>query len=240
MHQIRKMEDDLFRRWKAHINADDQTFFVQDGALDPEAYQNSSLKICSVLKETPIDNTADPKGYHFGEGVERKIIAKGTNYYLTDSKTALNVLAKRILIIRKITNVSNEINLLTSLLESAYVNIKKHNGAKKSKESDLKRVAKSGKDFLVEHFDSILKPDILLCGKTFHYIRQIYGGENFIFLMQDEQNKVKLFHQIENGIPKRLVIEMYHPMHQSSEKELLRKLESLIQLYMSSDNCIFK
>jgi len=239
MELIRKKEDELFKRWREHIKCNDQTFFVQDGALNPELYQGSSLKICSVLKETPIDGESHT-GYHFGDGFQKKLREEGIEYYKTNNKRVLNVLAKRISLIRRVIQGENNFDLISALQESAYINIKKYRGTKISSVKNLEQVAINDKDFLIEHFDSILKPDILLCGKTRHYLGYLYGGSNFDLLLEDPQKKVKLFHQIENGKSKRLVIEMYHPGHRGSENELLEMLESLLKSYMKSENCIFK
>lgn len=238
MELIRKKEDELFKRWREHIKCNDQTFFVQDGALNPELYQGSSLKICSVLKEVPFDHTAS-RGYNFPDGFKKKIQNHGVDFY-RKGKGTLKVLANRISLIRRVIEGENNFDPISALQESAYINIKKYRGTKISSVSDLEKVAKNDKDFLIEHFDSILKPDILLCGKTRHYLGYLYGGSNFDLLLEDPQKKVKLFHQIENGKPKRLVIEMYHPSHRGSESELLEMLESLLKSYMKSENCIFK
>jgi hypothetical protein len=106
MELIRKKEDELFKRWREHIKCNDQTFFVQDGALNPELYQGSSLKICSVLKETPIDGDSKT-GYHFGDGFQNKLREKGIEYYKTNNKRVLNVLAKRISLIRRVIEGEN-------------------------------------------------------------------------------------------------------------------------------------
>jgi hypothetical protein len=45
---IRVKENELFQRWRTHSWVNENTFFVQDGTLDPEPYLKSKIKVCSV------------------------------------------------------------------------------------------------------------------------------------------------------------------------------------------------
>lgn len=237
MNDLRIKENELFERWKAHASADKNTFFVQDGALDNGAYVNSKLKICSILKEVPFDSTAET-GYHFGDGFLDKLKILGPKNY-EKGKGTLTVLAKRIKLIREVLFEENQNDLTGGLKESAYINIKKYKGEKKSSVKDLEKVAIQDKDFLLEQIETILQPDILLCGKTRHYLGFLYGGD-IKFLMENESKRIKLFHLIVEGNPKRLIIEMYHPSHRGSEIELLSELQRLLIKYQNSDINIFK
>ena len=97
---ILEKENELFQRWRSHSNADDTTFFVQDGVLEADEYINSNIKICSILKEVPFDDTAN-RGYNFGEGFLKKLKEQGQEVFLK-KKGTLSVLAKRISLIREI------------------------------------------------------------------------------------------------------------------------------------------
>jgi hypothetical protein len=236
MNDLRKKENELFERWKLHSEADENTFFVQDGTLDPEAYLNSKLKVCSVLKETPFDRTAH-KGYVFGDSVLKELNEKGSGAY-QNKKGTLSVLSKRIALIKNTLFQNEKHDSTNSLRESAYINLKKHSGTKTSSQKDLENVTKKDKGLLKEQIDGILNPDILLCGKTRHYLGFIYGGD-IQFISEDSTKKAKLFHLIKDGKPKRLIIEMYHPSHRRSEEEQLKKLESVLIEYRNSEYFIF-
>lgn len=233
---ITEKENELFQRWRSHSNADETTFFVQDGALDADAYINSNIKICSILKEVPFDKTAS-KGYNFGKGFQKKIKEKGQEAFLKNKGT-LSVLAKRISLIREIFEEKNKKDAISSLSESAYVNIKKYRGTKTSSIKDLEMVATKDKDFLMEQIEGILSPDILLCGKTRHYLGFIYGGD-IQLIMEDQNRKTRLFHLYREGNVKRLIIEMYHPSHRTSENELLDRLKDILLRYKKSEICLF-
>lgn len=218
---IRDKENELFKRWKIHAGADTNTFFVQDGTLDPEAYVNSKPKICSILKETPHDDTANT-GYVFGEGFIDSLNEKGTIAFLS-KKGTLSVLSRRIAMILDILYPNQQHAPVDSLRQTAYLNLKKYRGTKTSSQKDLENVAIRDKEFLKEQIEEILNPDILLCGKTRHYLGFIYGRD-IHFIAEDPTKKVKLFHLLQDGKPTRLIIEMYHPSHRSSEEEQLKNL----------------
>lgn len=233
---IRQKENELFGKWRIHANATENTFFVQDGTLDPEAYSNSKLKICSVLKETPFDRSAE-RGYVFGDGFMKGINENGKSAFLV-KKGTLSILARRIALIFD-TFYPNEKNDPVDLLSaSAYMNLKKYSGTKTSSQKDLENVTKKDSVFLKEQIDEILNPDILLCGKTRHYLGFIYGSD-IKFILQDPTKKVKLFHLYQDGKPRRLIIEMYHPSHRSSEAEQLKKLEEVLTVYKNSEYFLF-
>jgi len=233
---IREKENELFQRWRTHSRTNENTFFVEDGTLDPEAYLNSKVKICSVLKETPFDFESG-KGYVFGDGFLLKLEKYGSGYY-QKNKGTLSVLSKRITLIKNTLFQNEKHDSINSLRESAYINLKKHSGTKTSSQKDLENVTTKDKEFLKEQIEQILQPDIILCGKTRHYLGFIYGGD-IKFIFEDQSKKVKLFHLIQDEKPKRLIIEMYHPSHRSSEEEQLKKLESVLIEYRNSENYIF-
>lgn len=233
---IREKENKLFQRWRTHSGVNENTFFVQDGTLDPEAYLKSKIKVCSVLKETPFDKTAN-KGYVFGDGFLKRLIEKGPGVY-QEKKGTLSVLSKRIALIKNTLFQNEKHDPIISLRGSAYINLKKHSGTKTSSQKDLENVTIKDKVLLREQIEQILQPDIILCGKTRHYLGFIYGGD-IKFILEDQSKKVKLFHLIQDGEPKRLIVEMYHPSHRSSEEEQLKKLESVLIEYRNSENYIF-
>ncbi|MFN4000326.1 hypothetical protein [Algoriphagus sp.] len=218
---IREKENELFKRWREHSGADENTFFVQDGTLDHVAYSKAKIKICSVLKEVPFDQTAY-KGHVFGEGFLKGLAENGPGAY-QKKKGTLSILATRIALILNSLDKNQEHDPVDSLRESSYLNIKKYRGTKTSSQKDLEIVTNNDKEFLKEQIEQVLQPDVLLCGKTRHYLGLIYGG-NIKFILEDESRKIKLFHLLVNGEPKRLIIEMYHPSHRSSEEEQLKKL----------------
>jgi hypothetical protein len=158
------------------------------------------------LKETPFDKTAN-KGYVFGDGFLKRLIEKGPGVYQEN------------------TLFQNEKHdSIFSLRESAYINLKKLSETKTSSQKDLENVTIKDKELLREQIEQILQPDIILCGKTRHCLGFIYGGD-IKFILEDQSKKVKLFHLIQDGEPKRLIVEMYHPSHRSSEEEQLKNLK---------------
>jgi hypothetical protein len=233
---IREKENELFKRWREHSGTDENTFFVQDGTLDHVAYSNAKIKICSVLKEVPFDQTAF-KGYVFGDGFLKGLTENGPGAY-QKKKGTLSILAIRIAIILNALDKNQEHDSVGSLRESSYTNIKKYRGTKTSSQKDLEMVTIRDKDFLKEQIEQVLQPDVLLCGKTRHYLGFIYGGD-IQFISEDSTKKVKLFHLIKDGKPKRLIIEMYHPSHRSSEEEQLNKLKEVLTKYRNSEDYLF-
>jgi hypothetical protein len=233
---ILEKENELFQRWRSHSNADETTFFVQDGVLEADEYINSNIKICSILKEVPFDDTANT-GYNFGEGFLKKLKEQGQEVFLK-KKGTLSVLAKRINLIREIFEQNYNKDAIASLKESAYVNIKKYKGTKTSSIKDLESVATKDKDFLIEQIEEVLSPDILLCGKTRHYLGLIYGGD-IQLIMEDQNRKTRLFHLYREGRARRLIIEMYHPSHRTSENELLDRLKDILLSYKESEIYLF-
>lgn len=233
---ITEKENELFQRWRSHSNADETTFFVQDGVLDAESYINSSIKICSILKEVPFDDTVNT-GYNFGKGFLKRLKEQGPEVY-KKSKGTLSVLSKRISLIREIFEEDYNKDAISSLKESAYVNIKKYRGTKTSSIKDLERVATIDKDFLLEQIEGVLNPDILLCGKTRHYLGFIYSGD-IQLIMEDQNRKTRLFHLYREGSARRLIVEMYHPSHRTSENELLDRLKDILLRYKKSEIYLF-
>lgn len=233
---IRDKENELFKRWRFHAGADANTFFVQDGTLDPEAYVNSKPKICSILKETPYDSTAH-QGYVFGSAFIDSVEKNGSSEFLK-KKGTLSILAKRIAVILDTLHPNKSHEPVDSLRQTAYLNLKKYRGTKTSSQKDLESVAIRDKEFLKEQIEEILNPDILLCGKTRHYLGFIYGRD-IHFIAEDSTKKVKLFHLLQDGKPSKLIIEMYHPSHRRSEEEQLKKLREVLVSYKNSGDFLF-
>jgi len=232
MNAIRHRERGLFSKWRKHVAADANMFFVEDGVLDPEAYTHATLKICSFLKEVPFDDTA-VSGYIFGDGFLRKVDELGPDQYLKKRGT-LSILAKRIEVIRYVFEGLPIPEPIQMLKESAYVNIKKYNGKNTSQQKDLENITQNDRDLLKEQIDDILNPDIILCGKTKHYLGFIYGGSNIKLVMEDAKKKIKIYHLPVDEKQTRLIIEMYHPSHRGSENELLSELKILLEKYQDS------
>jgi len=236
MYAIRHKERGLFSKWRKHVSADENMFFVEDGVLDPEAYIHAALKICSFLKEVPFDDTA-PSGYNFGEEFLREVEETGEDEYL-QNKGTLSILAKRIEVIRYIFEGLPIPEPIQMLKESAYVNIKKYNGKKTSTQKDLENIAQNDRALLKEQIDDILNPDIILCGNTQHYLGFIYGGSNIKLVMEDAKKQIQFYHLPVDEKQSRLIIEMDHPGHRGSENELLRELKTLLENYQDSGLCI--
>jgi len=232
MYAIRKRERDLFIKWRKHVAADANMFFVEDGILDPESYIHSDLKICLFLKEVPFDETA-PSGYVFGEEFLREVEETGEDEYL-QKKGTLSIMAKRIEIIRYVFEGLPIPEPIQMLKESAYVNIKKYGGKKIAQQKDLENIAKNDQDLFKEQIEDILNPDIILCGKTKHFLGLIYGESNIKSIMEDANKRIQLYHLPVDEKQSRLIIEMDHPSHRGSEGELLRELKVLLEKYQDS------
>ncbi len=197
---IRDKENELFKRWRFHAGADANTFFVQDGTLDPEAYVNSKPKICSILKETPYDSTASINIEKVTAEICIPSISKSFTSAFIDSvekngsseflkkKGTLSILAKRIAVILDTLHPNKSHEPVDSLRQTAYLNLKKYRGTKTSSQKDLENVAIRDKEFLKEQIEEILNPDILLCGKTRHYLGFIYGWD-IHFIVEDPTKK---------------------------------------------------
>ena len=219
-------------KWRKHVSADANMFFVEDGVLDPEAYIHADLKICSFLKEVPFDETA-VSDYVFGEAFLRKVDETGPDEFL-NKKGVLSILAKRIEVIRYVFEGLPIPEPIQMLKESAYVNIKKYNGKKTSNRKDLENIVQNDKGLLKEQIEDILTPDIILCGNTKHYLTMIYGESHIKLVMEDVKKRIQIYHLPVDEKQSRLIIEMEHPSHRGSENELLRELKVLLENYQDS------
>ncbi|WP_373521718.1 hypothetical protein [Aquiflexum sp.] len=233
MNTLREKEDQFFIDWKNEVEVNGKTFFVQDGTIDSSKYENSTLKIMSLMKETPFDSTAS-HGYVFGDGVSNQVKNKG-RFHFRKGRDAIRILTGRLSCIREILEKNNpefsygdikgeNINKRTNIdyfLESAYVNIKKYNGLSRSNLKDLENVILRDREKLKFQINEILNPDIILCCMKIHYYKVINYRENEInLLVGDEQKMVNIFEE-DLGNRKRLIIETYHPSYYKYPEELI-------------------
>jgi hypothetical protein len=224
MESIRKKEDELFKRWKEHLINEEITFFVQDGTLDPESFTKSNVKICSILKEVPDDKS----GFYIFD-ISKRIEMGNGKFFLKKMDTLRNISRWTTLIKEILFNDNFSIKEssffphpllqkqhVEDLFSSAYINIKKYNGKIFSIKSDLDRIAKKDKEFLLEQIDNILEPHIVITAGTFGQYRLLFK-ETFTLIVNIHPIKIWC-HETKNGT--RLVFDLYHPLFKNMSHKL--------------------
>ena len=172
----------IFHEWKQK-NRHQGKVFITDGAIDEENWKKSNFKILFLLKE------AYGKEKHLPDLV-RKVKAKGRTF------KPISQWAYGLQSIVRFGEIKDFLekgsNLNDALMSSAIINIKKSQGKKSSKSTNLAIYAEEDWD-LIELQIKILKPDIIICGKTWSLIKnkltcrkkisdRVYTSNGFTFV----------------------------------------------------------
>lgn len=173
--RINEQENLLFVKWKNKLKLANNEFFIEDGLVDEENWNNASLKVLYLLKEV---NGAEE------DWDERDYLKNYTADYVTKSQTINTIIKWQFGLIN--TDVENwmEIEARTSVKEIqqkllsqiCLVNIKKIAG-KTSVDMDKFNKYLDNQDnikFLHQQL-SLYKPDIVISCGVSGWLRKIYS-----------------------------------------------------------------
>lgn len=164
---------DIFERWEnKYINKS----FVYDGIVDEKEWSKPELKICFLLKEA---YTKDKSNY-FKWSLSKWLNEEKNSVINTWNTVALWTYGILHTTETEIPEYPNEKKFSKEdkhsfLKKIAAINVKKIDGKEKSEWYDLKEYAINDADLLREQID-IINPDVIVCGKTFDFLRIIYGA----------------------------------------------------------------
>lgn len=198
---------------------------IEDGVLDEVRYSNSDIKIMVLLKEP------------YGKIHENSIIQKFNQDNALIWDATYKTVAKWLYGVRgyirtgempkypykgaKIDMYSeSDGDIFNSFMSCALVNVKKTNeGNSTTKHSDVVKYVNENRALLMEQIESI-NPEIVLCGNTFGYYKQMFGKlqqiekvENTTYLYRDRT---------------RYLIDYWHPARRVSDESMYDALEEVL------------
>lgn len=213
---------DIFEDWE---NKYIDKSFVYDGIVDETEWNNQETKICFLLKEA---YTEDKINY-FKWSLSKWLNKDKNSVINTWNIVALwtyGILKTTEVFIPEYPNINDfDKEKKHSILKKiSAVNVKKVDGVKKSDWYDLKNYAEKDKELLRKQIDRI-NPDIIICGKTFDFLRIIYGASyDKKKKCVDDNGEIKnsnkgyvVFTNTETQ-KKTIVIDYYHPANQFPSK----------------------
>ncbi len=154
MMSIRESEEELFQRWGSGVK-----WFVKDGVIDEEAYQNSEKKILLILKEV---NDQNGGGWDL-----RSYVKNGGRSQTWDTVTRWLMHIREIdtdIPWSTLEKISND-QRIEQLKSIAVMNLKKSPGTHTAIHKDVSKVAHEDRDYLNEQF-KLYKPDLVICCGT--------------------------------------------------------------------------
>ena len=213
---------DIFEKWENKYKG---RSFVFDGIIDENEWSKQNPKICFLLKEA---YTEDKENYF------KWSLSKWLN---KDKNSVINTWNTVALWTYGILNTTeSEIpgypdqNYFDKgkkhdiLKKISAVNVKKVDGVKKSNWYDLKNYAEADRSLLREQIDKI-NPDVIVCGKTFDFLRIIYGASyNEKKNCVDDNGEIKysdkgyVIFTNKNTNKRIIVVAYYHPANQFPSK----------------------
>jgi hypothetical protein len=183
---------------------------IYDGILDFEEYFSGKAKIAWILKEPydDFDENGNPigGGWHFREALlPKKAISefsKGSrNTYepmIYSTFSTLNGFPNS----KEMDYISDRPEMLNSLKNIAYINVKKTAGQTQTPDSVLYQAYQNHKELLLKQIE-LCNPDILIFGNTYKYFENDLSIKQTDFIKNDSLEYV-----IKDN---RLYIRAYHP-----------------------------
>lgn len=173
-----QINNQLFSEWKARHKAQGYTSFVQDGIIDPEVWFDEPHRILFILKESYnvdgipnvdsnlLDELIMPDG---SKGRIWSAIAEWVYGIEQTTSTEIPVFDGWLGIAER-TNEAYRKRKCDLLRRCAVLNIKKSNGVNGSDDSDLRVYVEEDADLIRRQIE-IINPTIIVCGSTFHLIK---------------------------------------------------------------------
>lgn len=175
---IQEQENLLFSKWKKIMNLDKDKFFVEDGIVDEESWNNAPLKILYLLKEA---NGAEE------EWDERVYLKNYTADNITKSQTIDAIIKWQFGLVDTIVSDWIEVQYKTSIKETqqkllsqiCLVNIKKIAGKASVDIDEFNKYFSNQNniEFLRQQL-SFYKPDIVISCGVSGWLCKIYNWKN--------------------------------------------------------------
>ncbi len=231
--EYKKISKEFLDEWKRE---DKGKHFIRDGIVNVDRWFEQKTKICFLLKEAYTEED-DFRLNEWLNNDEKSVI----NTWLSVSLWVDGILKTNENLIPEY-HKSNKLNKKAKhnlLQKIAVINIKKSNGMPKSDWYDLVEYAIRDKDKLKKQLEFI-KPDVIVCGNTYDFLRVIYGTEydkkkkklvkgtgaipedttdKGYFITEDKTIVLKYYHP-QNHFPSRLNFYTICCLYQQALKEL--------------------
>ena len=164
---------DIFEEWE---NKYIDKSFVYDGIVDETEWDNQETKICFLLKEAYTEDKINYFKWSLSKWLNKDKNSV-INTWNTVALWTYGILQTTETVIPEYPFIKDfgkeeKHNILKKI---SAVNVKKVDGVKKSDWYDLKNYAEKDKELLRKQIDKI-NPDVIICGKTFDFLRIIYGA----------------------------------------------------------------
>mgnify|MGYP000093574222 CR=1 FL=1 len=205
--------DELFNDWKKR-DVHKDSLFISDGVNNDELWKESDFRILFLLKEA-YDSKRTTGSWHLPNYIKKRKAAGRT----------FKPLGQWAYGIQKIKSTGNIEDFLDhgkeihdALMSSAVVNIKKSQGKKRSSDGDLMKYIKSDWDLLEQQI-TILNPNIIVCGKTFHLIKKQLKGAIKI------SDRIYRYNDF-------IFVDFWHPANRASNLMNYYALNALVYKYM--------
>ena len=178
----KEKEDALFTRWKQYVQQSSDSFFVTDGIVNEDTWNQAPLKVMYFLKEVNgADTEWDERDYLLNYNSKEE-------YRKTHSPTINTLLRWQYGITcgkehnwQSVEKAMQDENLQLDLLSQiALVNIKKTAGGGTVNWNNFDKYIKIPKNinFLREQL-ALYSPDVIICGKTAWYMSILKGWKDF-------------------------------------------------------------
>ena len=168
---LAERENELFERWEKRCNERGWMGFARDGAVDPDEFEKSSLRIVVVLKESRAPERSDLREWVREHGMYKVLCRWVVNLGSPSSGDHLW---------KDYKSLSNE-TLHMAVQQIAVVNARKEGGGGPSvPDKRIQEALKLDGDLLREQLN-LYKPDaVIWCGKPFWY----HNVPHYVYGMQ--------------------------------------------------------
>jgi len=201
--------------------------FVRDGVLVSENWEKQHPKILFLLKESHsgFNDISGPMNIHHGASKDFWFNVsrwKFAIYHLYKDKNS------------KLTLPKND-ELDDFIDDIAYINVKKLNEERTtSDDQDLMWYASNDKEFLQKQIE-LISPDIIICGGTFKFLREIFNADEFENIATLNISKNKNYSRSCFSFKKRIIIDYCHPHQQFYEGGAEALFYELVELLTPLD-----
>ena len=189
------------------LNRDEEGIFI-DGALDPEKYYGSNIKILWVLKEAYGDVFSYPDFFvnDFDKFYDDIVCGVPRHTWGTIAEVSHNILNGFIMKTELVDILNKKEKSRESLSKIAFVNINKDTSytGGRSENRNLEEAMIHYNKFLFKQIEH-LNPNVIICGNSFQFLKSSFG---FPSLIKKVNNIDYVDHyRIEN----KLILDPYHP-----------------------------
>ncbi|HFQ5215898.1 TPA: hypothetical protein ACGUW3_004509, partial [Vibrio vulnificus] len=161
----------IFDEWK-NREIHKGKFFITDGVIDIDRWEQSSFKILFILKEA-YSGTPDSEGeWDLASYLNQGLHALRGKMWKTVSQWCLGI--QKLVISGEVCifdeSYKGNMEFDDALRGCAVINLKKSSGYSSSNNADLRQYVESDWDLIEAQIDE-LKPDLIVCGSTWPLIK---------------------------------------------------------------------